>query len=263
MGSKWRQSQNGTLKKHTLSVSLKGDDVLCANRIRKRKDCYSETRNNIYCSGLKESLKGGSTMKGNIKKLAVLVIVPVMALFTMGLISSAGSATRRPFNGQYVGNGSSFCWMALGGFDPVSGEARGDWAGGPSIWEAEFTFSNDGTGTASGDVRSVDLSSPLAGTPVIWSGTFSYEFTYAFTDAAHITFTSVPNTFTLEKPSGTFHFDIVPNHGVITADSKTILISSGPPLVLSFMNQDPATGQWHPAGPKQACSVSIVLIKIK
>jgi hypothetical protein len=201
-------------------------------------------------------------MKRNIRKLTVLVVVPVMALFAMGVISSAGSATH-VITGRYAATGSSFCWTSLSGFDETGTAIKNYWAGGFAIWEAEYTFNRDGTGTASGDVRATDSPSALAGDfPVIWAGTLYYEFTYEFTDAQHITFTSVPNTFVIVKPSGATYLDLVPNHGVISLDGKTIMISSGPMSVASFMKQD-AQGNWVEAGPKQACALSVVLIKLK
>ena len=201
-------------------------------------------------------------MKVNIKKLAVLVIVPVMALFAMGVISPAGSATR-VITGRYAANGTSFCWTSLSGFDGTGAAIQNLWAGGFAIWEAEYTFNRDGTGVASGDIRATDLPSALAGTqPVIWAGTLYYEFTYEFTDTQHITFTSVPNTFVIVKPSGATYLDLVPHRGVISLDGRTIMISDGPMSVASFMGQD-SKGNWYPLGPKQACALSVVLIKLK
>jgi hypothetical protein len=51
---KWRQSQNGTLKKTDCFVTLKEGDVLWTNRIGKNKDYYSE-RESTYIEPISEN----------------------------------------------------------------------------------------------------------------------------------------------------------------------------------------------------------------
>jgi len=54
-------------------------------------------------------------MKGNIKRLAVLVIITVMATFMMAATVTAGSPI--DITGQYAATGGGTCLVAFGGFD--------------------------------------------------------------------------------------------------------------------------------------------------
>ncbi len=55
--SKWMPKEAGSY------VGLKGGGVLCANRIGKKEDYYSQKQHNIYCSRFNKQLKGGSNEK--------------------------------------------------------------------------------------------------------------------------------------------------------------------------------------------------------
>ena len=77
-------------------------------------------------------------MKGNIKKLSVLLCVPVIALFIMVGMASADRAFRHHIKGVYAVTGFSSC-------DPAT----------PGIMEADYTFRIDGTGSISGVGRSL------------------------------------------------------------------------------------------------------------
>ena len=89
-----------------------------------------------------ESLKGGSTMKGNIKKLSILVGIPIMALFIVVVMASAGPAIPYGIKGVYAVTGFTSC--SVGG-----GPA------GPGIMEGDYTFRNNGTGSATGWIRNI------------------------------------------------------------------------------------------------------------
>ena len=54
-------------------------------------------------------------MKGNIKRLAVLVIITVIATFVMAATVTAGSPI--DITGQYAATGSGTCFVAPFGFD--------------------------------------------------------------------------------------------------------------------------------------------------
>ena len=56
-------------------------------------------------------------MKGNIKRLAVLVIITVMATFMMAATVTARSRNHRFIQGQYAATGSVTCLVAELGFD--------------------------------------------------------------------------------------------------------------------------------------------------
>lgn len=161
-------------------------------------------------------------MKGNIKKLSVLVGVPVIALFIMVDMASADPATHSyGINGVYTLTGFSSC-------DPTS----------PGIMEAEYTFRIDGTGSISGVGRSIAASGPS-------STAFTADFTYTITKEGRI-------EFEYPFPPGGLKVDFNndgvpdvtmdggPSHGVISPDRKTITISCGPPVFLKVI--DPDTG---------------------
>ncbi len=157
-------------------------------------------------------------MKGNTKKLSVLVGVPVIALFIMVDMVSAGPAI--PYggiNGVYAVTGISSCSPAN---IPTS----------PGVFEGDYTFKPDGTVSVSnGFVRNI----PGVGPTMPVKG----EFKYTVTRDGRIEF---------QYPWGGFQFGTVeqngnitylgvflnigPSHGVISQDGKTITITCGPPI---------------------------------
>ena len=82
-------------------------------------------------------------MKGNIKKLAVLVIVPVIALLIMVVMASAGPAIPHGIKGQFAATGISICSTDPGGFTDNGGvlipNDPTEVSIGTSTWDAGFT----------------------------------------------------------------------------------------------------------------------------
>ena len=155
-------------------------------------------------------------MKGNIEKLSVLVGVPVIALFIMVVMASAGPAIPYGINGVYAVTGFTSC-------SPT----------GQGIMEADYTFSNDGNGSATGVVRNIDASGGL-------SLNITVNFTYTVTKEGRIEFAYPSGGFNVSLPDGTYlmTWDSGPSHGVISPDGKTITISCGPPVYLMVLGPD-------------------------
>jgi hypothetical protein len=183
-------------------------------------------------------------MKGNMKKLSVLVGVLGIALFTMVVMTSADAAVR----GHYAVTGYSTCNPASAG-----------------IFEADYTFNDDGiTGSASGFVRSISGSGP-------GFVTYTVDFTYVVTNEGRITF-EYPwggNHIVKKNAQGNTLWDVTwnlgPGHGVISPDGKTITITCGPPVVLMVIesnNPDELPGV-PPVGYTASCVTTAVGIRLK
>ena len=162
-------------------------------------------------------------MKRNIKKLSVLVGVPVIALFIMVIMASAGPAIPYGINGVYEVTGVTTC-------DPTS----------PGIAEITYTFRKDGSGSFSGIGRSIGASGGS-------SNASRCDFTYTVTKEGRIEFKYPfpPGGVKVESvdEDGVTHTTTMnggPSHGVISSDDKTITISCGPPVFLKVI--DPVSG---------------------
>ncbi len=166
-------------------------------------------------------------MKGNIKKLSVLVGVPVIALFIMVGMAWAHLPFPYYIKGVYKVTGFSSCDLTQLG-----------------IMEAEYTFKYNGTGSIKGEGRTISMAAD--GKSVVGSSsTATADFTYTITQEGRI-------EFEYPFPPGglkvDFDGDGVPNvtmdggpsHGVISPDGNTITISCGPPVFLNVI--DPDTG---------------------
>jgi hypothetical protein len=208
-------------------------------------------------------------MKGNMKRLSVLVGVLAMAIFVMVVMASAdGPATpwgmRLPvyphaIRGVFAVTGFSTC-------SPV----------GPGNFEADYTFNGDGTGSVTnGFVRSISWANinwenAPAAKPMVVNAGFSHytvNFKYTVTHEGRITF---------EYPWGGNHivkkdaddnltlweltWNLGPGHGVISPDGKTITITCGPPVVLEVVE---STNPGMPVGTKASCVTTGVGIRLK
>ena len=157
-------------------------------------------------------------MKKNIKKLSVLVGVPVIALFIMVVMASAGPAIPYGIHGEYAVTGFTSC-------SPT----------GQGIMEVDYTFSNDGTGSATGWVRNIPPN------PQVTHMYITLEFTYTVTKEGRIEFGYPWGGFKVYAPDKTtelMQWDTAMTHGVISPDGKTITISCGPPAVVMVLGPD-------------------------
>jgi len=149
------------------------------------------------------------------KQLAVLVGVLGIALFGMVGMASAQSAIPYSIHGLY----------AVTGFSSCSPDGLG-------VMEADYTFSNKGTGSVQGVVRNIDASGG-------WSAAIEATFTYEVTREGRITF-AYPwhglKAYRTDPTTGEtwwLQWDAGPSHGVISPDGKTITITCGPPVTLT------------------------------
>ena len=173
-------------------------------------------------------------MKGNIKKVSVLVGVPVIALFIMVVMASAGPAIPYGIKGVYEVTGVTTC-------NPTE----------QGINESTYTFRNDGTGSFSG-VGHIISSAPDGSINASINASMC-DFTYTVTKEGRIEFQypfppgGVRVGYVDE--AGVFQYtgptmDGGPSHGFISPDHKTITITCGPPVSLNVIdeNGDPVFG---------------------
>jgi hypothetical protein len=150
------------------------------------------------------------------KKLAVFVMIPALAMFMAATVSADGDGhggTGHGIKGLYAVTGFSTC-------SPT----------GPGIFEGDYTFHNDGTGTAVGWVRMIIPGTPGANPATIGIALgFSLAFTYEVDKLGKIAF-HYEQGFEL---SNGIIWDQGPSHGAISPDGKTITITCGPPKVLT------------------------------
>ena len=141
-------------------------------------------------------------MKGNIKKLALVVIIAAIPmLIAVGMASAAG----KTIQGNYAFTGSGTNLIAVLGFNDSlqpNGGAAGPWFIGPNFWSGVLSFNKDGTGSVTGIFRVVDLySSAIGAPPDVGSANVSWDFTYTM-DNGNITITYVTGSYEGDWTSG-------------------------------------------------------------
>jgi hypothetical protein len=198
-------------------------------------------------------------MKGNVKRLAVLVIITVMATFILAATVTAESSKHGSIwsqfwspidiTGQYAATGGGTAFAAPLGFDPnfqpncIPGTD-------PEVCpyqlftctsESVFTFERDGTGYVETIGPCISHNPPppylpLRQLPFAANSTDFMEFTYEVRRDGSITLTQVPGSFVGCFTSGSeaFAADVgVYRHeghnwrGNVSPDGKTIILSSG------------------------------------
>ena len=204
-------------------------------------------------------------MKGNIKKLALVVIMTAIPMLIAVATASAGGKT---IQGDYAGTAIAQCLIAPMGFDantlipiPIPGlgvEAVAQTA----TEELVYTFNRKGTGSVTGvmhynQLPNADLKVP----PAAGSGNVSYDFTYTVAAPGDITLELASNssqcvTFVSGSTNGTSCLDNIANHGVISQDGKTITVTCGPPLLLNALD---ANG--NPTPTQFSCVYSGTFVK--
>ena len=172
-----------------------------------------------------------------LKKLAVLVILPVLVVF-IAVMASAGDRGWGAIQVTYFMTATGGCLHSSLGFNanltPTTGSAV--W-GAFAMPQGTWTFESDGTGSVSGMNYILDFppGSPVFGGPIARQSPISFNFHYEVTPAGAITvYPPVP-----------------PNlDGMISKDHKT--------LTLSNANQVQAVGALGYA----ICNFSRVLIRV-
>jgi hypothetical protein len=174
-------------------------------------------------------------MKGNIKRLAVLVIINVIVPFIMAATVPADASGHRSLRGQYAATGGGTCFVAPLGFDnlvPIGGVFD---LMTFSI-EAVFTFNRDGKGNVERTCPTILLTANLFGVayPFATIAKDSWDFTYAVEPDGSITLTQVPGSHTGGFISGPL--DGIPynnegrnRRGTVSPDGKTIILNGGSP----------------------------------
>ncbi len=212
---------------------------------------------------LKESLKGVSTMKGSMKKLAVFVIVAAIAMFMA--VGTASAVFHHSIQGDYAVTGTGTCLIAPFGFNPDFTPVNG--AGIVSITGARqgiFTFKKDGTGSVTGDTSNINLSYVGPNGPVPPStstSSFSYDLTYTVTGDGIVTITQVPGTYFVTFTSGPnngliYQTEGVSFKGTITTDNKIITLITEVSDLITVIGPN-----FPPNIPNQSCSGVQILTK--
>jgi hypothetical protein len=196
-------------------------------------------------------------MKGNIKRLAVLLIITVIAIFMMADTVTAEWRNHRSIQGVYAATGSGSCIIAPLGFDnlvPKSGIS--DLLTFTEI--AVFTFYSDGTGKVERTCSNIQFTGGPPGfppPPYAWDGGDSWEFTYKVKRDGSITLTQVHDSYEGYGSSGPFAGFTYKNEnrnrrGTVSPDAKTIILNGGLPDIITS----------PPSITEMVCNDSAVLI---
>jgi len=204
-------------------------------------------------------------MKGNTKKLALVVIIAAIPMMIAAATASAGGKT---IQGDYAIAGSAASLIAVLGFNASlqpNGGAAGPWLTGPNTWSGVLTFNNNGTGSFTGIFRVFEVySSAIGAPPDGGQGNLSWDFTYTI-DNGNITFTYVTGSFELDWTMGPSANSTVyatisqPWDGVISSDGKTIAMFWGP-LILDLTSDKANT---TPTGVQSMTQAALLGFKIE
>ena len=119
-------------------------------------------------------------MKGNIKKLAVFVIVAVLAMFIVVAAASAWWPARNALWGQYAVTGGGACVSCPPGTIDITKDVfllGGCTNYSPDVVEGVYTFYTNNTGTFKGTLRILMFDAagvPLFGASMDTEWTFKY-----------------------------------------------------------------------------------------
>jgi hypothetical protein len=196
-------------------------------------------------------------MKRNIRKPALLVIITVIATFTLAATVLADPSGRRSIQGRYAATGGGTCFVAPSGFDnlvPIDGVFELM----TYTVEAFFTFKHDGTGhveRTTPTILNAGNEFPFSH-PIATIAEDSWDFRYEVKPDGSITLTQVPGTYTGEFISGllagfTYQMEGRNRRGSVSPDGKTIILNGGSP---DFVTQ-PGNEKWQ-----MVCNDSAVLI---
>jgi hypothetical protein len=108
-------------------------------------------------------------MKGNIKKLAVFVMIAAMALFMGVATASADGRNSHLLRGTYAFTGSGNCVVHIT-------ETGVNLFTLIQIWEGEYKFDGRGSGSFKGTLRAVDLNYGFPNNNAISKAIATWEF---------------------------------------------------------------------------------------
>jgi hypothetical protein len=212
-------------------------------------------------------------MKGNIKKLAVLMVITVIAPFIMAVMASAGPTFPHVLQGQYAVTNAGTILIAPLGFDKnliPTNALEGAWILQTGNNSGVYTFDRDGTGKAEFQGRfflfpfTMPNPNPPPPTinipPSVGAATTVFSFHYTITDDGKITVTEDPGTYVTTPNVGPpTHWNGLKISGYITNDGKMMVFNSGAPDVLTIA--PPLVGGWLPT-TQLVGNMSGVLIRI-
>jgi hypothetical protein len=199
-------------------------------------------------------------MKGNIRRLTLLVIIAVMTMFMMAATVTAEWRNHRFIQAQYAATGSGTCLVAPFGFDDTL-VPKSEAPDGPSRYmlmtftmEGVFTFHRDGTGHIVRPIAPTVLHSlslppsppglpPPPPFPSALDGNDSLDFTYEVGRDGSITLTQVPGSHSGMFTSGPMAgFSYANEHrnwrGTVSPDGKTIILNGGFPDIITSNGSD-------------------------
>jgi hypothetical protein len=201
-------------------------------------------------------------MKTRMNKLAVLVIIAAMVMFTGVAMAQAGG-----INGVYAVNGVSNCVIAPTGFtELVPNPPAGLWINTTMFYEGVYTFHPHGYGTFRSLGHFNNQYGPfsgfgaLAGTWYSGSQSSNYDFTYTVADNGKISFTIVPCTYALcsitpEACSSPTMLDNIPTDGVISPDRNQLTVTCGAPILLNIGTCSGKT--FTGSGTQASCNIAL------
>ena len=180
-------------------------------------------------------------MKGNIKKLAVFVMIAAITMFIVVGIASADDDTgKKSIHGEYAVTAGMSCIYtpaALGFNNKLQTDPTAVGSNKITL-QGIATFNHNGTGKF--DSTGVEIDPPpvlpIPGAlPCANAFHFSFTFTYNVADDDTITINADTNSFTVTYDTGpitgvTFTADKYSLSGMVSADHKTLTL--GPPTTL-------------------------------
>jgi hypothetical protein len=205
-------------------------------------------------------------MKGNIKKLAVLVIIAAIAMFTVAATASADEHHRnKAIEGKYAYTTTGSCLVAVQGFNASlqpNGGATGPWFTSTCTYDGVYTFNKDGTGSVTAILRAQTLyGQGLGAPPDAGSANASFNFNYTVTDSGKITFTMVKGSFEADwtdgpnappSPNSKLYVNVPqPWYGVLSPDGKIFYASHGAPSIYDITSDK---ANMNPIGVQQICN---------
>jgi hypothetical protein len=215
-------------------------------------------------------------MKGNIKKLSVLVIISVIAMFISVAMASADEHhhCKKAIHGKYAFITTGSCLIALQGFNASlqpNGGATGPWFTGPVTYDGVYTFNKDGTGSVTAVIRVQTLySQGLGAPPDAGAANASFDFNYTVTKSGNITFTMVKGSFEADWTDGPnappspnsklYAYSPQPWYGVLSPDRKIFYASHGAPGIIDVTSDKE---NMNPTGIQEICNFVIQGFRIE
>ena len=201
-------------------------------------------------------------MKGNIKKLAVFVMIAAMAVFAaMATASAFDDEWSHTIRGKWAFTGFHACLTAFPpGFDADLSPLNGSAPINSQSWLGEYTFKHSG-GALDAVAHDVGASQPGSG-----GGSVSvhWEFNYTVKNDGKITFTLVPGSYIATWLTGTqagqpAYFDFPGSwDGVISPDGNHMFLTWGAPLILYLLDSQGG----NRIGVQIICNGSFVLFRL-